>query len=120
MKKLTTKEEEIMQVLWRLKKAFVKEIIEELPEPKPHYNTVSTIVRLLVDKEYVAFKAFGNTHRYYPIISKENYTQKFMGDVMANFFDNSFKRMVTFFAEKEDLSPEELKKIINIIENKKS
>ena len=118
MKKLTAKEEEVMQVLWQLKKAFVKDIIEELPEPKPHYNTVSTIVRLLEERGYIGHKAYGNAHQYFPVLSKREYTRHFMGDVLANYFDNSLKRMVAFFAEEEELSEEEMEEIIKLIEKK--
>ena len=118
IKKLTNKEEAIMQALWKLKKAFVKEILEELPEPRPHYNTVSTIVRLLEDKGFIGHKAYGNTHQYFPTVSKKAYTRQFMGDVLANYFDNSLKSMVTFFAEEEALSEEQIQEIINLIEKK--
>ena len=109
-----------MQALWKLKRAFVKDILEELPDPKPHYNTVSTIIRLLAEKGFVGHKAYGNTHQYFPLISKKDYTKKFMGQVLANYFDNSLKSMLTFFAEEEDLSEAEIKEIIDLIENKKS
>ncbi|MCB0578499.1 MAG: BlaI/MecI/CopY family transcriptional regulator [Phaeodactylibacter sp.] len=118
MKKLTAREEEVMQVLWALERAFVKDIIEQLPEPRPHYNTVSTIVRLLEERGFVAHKAYGNAHQYFPMVTKREYTRHFMGDVLANYFDNSLKRMVAFFAEEEKLSEEELQEIINLIEKK--
>ena len=118
MKKLTAKEEEVMQVLWKLKKAFVKDIIEDLPEPRPHYNTVSTIIRLLEERGFVGHKAYGNAHQYFPVVSKSEYTRYYMGDVLANYFDNSVKRMVAFFAEEEELSEEEIQEIIRLIEKK--
>ena len=118
MKKLTNKEEEIMQALWKLKKAFVKDILEELPAPKPHYNTVSTIIRNLEKQHFVGHKPYGNTHQYYPTVSKKDYARKFMGDVLANYFDNSLKSMVAFFAEEENLSEEEIQEIIDLIEKK--
>lgn len=108
-----------MQVIWQLEKAFVKEIRKELPDPKPHYNTVSTIVRLLVDKGFVGFEAYGNTHRYYPLISKKAYAKKFMGEVMSKYFDNSFSRLVAFFAEEKELTEKEIQEIVNLIEQKK-
>ena len=119
MKKLTEKEEAIMQVLWKLEKAFVKEVVHELPKPKPHYNTVSTLIRLMVDKGFVGFKAFGNTHQYYPLISKKEYAKRFMGEVLENYFDNSFKNLVAFFAEDKKLSADEISEIIDLIEQKK-
>jgi len=119
MEKLTNKEEQIMQVLWKLKKAFVKEVVAELPAPKPHYNTVSTIIRKMEEKGFVGHEAFGNTHRYFPLIEKEKYTKSFMQKAIRNYFDNSYKNLVSFFAEQEKISVEELKEIIRIIENKK-
>lgn len=119
MQKLTNKEEEVMIVLWRLKKAFVKDILAEFGANKPHYNTLSTIVRNLEDKGYVSHEAFGNTHRYYPVVSKEEYRKKFVNSTIANFYDNSYKSLVSFFAKEEKISVEELKEIIELIENRK-
>ncbi len=118
MQKLTNKEEEIMKILWRLEKAFVKEIKAELRGVKPHYNTLSTIVRNLEDKKFVSHEAFGNTHRYYPIVSKEEYRKKFITSSMIDYFDNSYKNLVSAFAKEEKISIEELKEIIDLIENK--
>ncbi len=119
MQKLTNKEEEIMIILWRLKKAFVKEIRAELSGDKPHYNTLSTIVRNLEEKKYVAYEAFGNTHRYYPLVSLEDYRKRFVNSKMVEYFDNSYKSMVSFFAKEEKISVDELREIINLIEKKK-
>ena len=119
MQKLAKREEEIMQVLWQLGKAFVKEIIDELPEPKPHYNTVSTIVRILEDKGFTAHKSFGNTHQYYPLVSKESYQKSAIGDVLKNYFDDSYSKMVAYFAREEKISEDELAEIIQMIKNKK-
>ena len=119
MQKLTNKEEEIMIILWRLKKAFVKEILAELTGDKPHYNTLSTIVRNLEEKKYVAYEAFGNTHRYYPLVSLEDYRKRFVNSKMVEYFDNSYKSMVSFFAKEEKISVDELREIINLIEKKK-
>ena len=116
--RLTPKEEEVMQVLWQLKKAFVKEVVAALPDPKPHYNTVSTIIRKMEDKGFVAHESFGNTHRYYPLISKESYKKNFMQKAIDHYFDNSYKNMVSFFAKEEKISVAELKEIISLIENK--
>ncbi|MBT8305966.1 MAG: BlaI/MecI/CopY family transcriptional regulator [Maribacter sp.] len=119
MQKLTNKEEEIMIILWRLKKAFVKEIMVEIEGDKPHYNTLSTIVRNLEEKKYVAYEAFGNTHRYYPLVSLEDYRKRFVNSKLVEYFDNSYKSMVSFFAKEEKISVDELKEIINLIEKKK-
>lgn len=119
MHKLTNKEEEIMKILWDLEKAFVKEIMEKIEGNKPHYNTLSTIVRNLEDKNYVDHEAFGKTHRYFPIISKERYRKKFVNSSMVDYFDNSYKNLVSFFAKEEKISVAELKEIIDLIEKKK-
>ncbi len=116
MERLTNKEEEIMQALWQLKKAFVKEIIALLPEDQ-HYNTVSTIVRNLEEKGYVAHQAFGKTHQYYPTVSKEKYMESFMGLATKKFFGSSYKSMVSFFAKEEKISADELREILELIEN---
>ena len=119
MQKLTNKEEEIMKILWKLEKAFVKEILQEIKGDKPHYNTLSTIVRNLQEKGYVDHEAFGNTHRYYPTISKEHYRKVFVNTSIVDFYDNSYKSLVSHFAREEKISIEELKEIIKLIEKNK-
>ena len=119
MQKLTNKEEEIMRILWKLKKAFVKDILAEITEDKPHYNTLSTIVRNLEEKGYVSYKAYGKTHQYFPIIEKEDYRKRFFNTAIDNYFNSSYKNVVSFFAKEEKISVKELKEIINLIENKK-
>ena len=119
MQKLTNKEEEVMKVLWRLEKAFVKEILAQIEGTKPHYNTLSTIVRNLEEKNYVGHEAFGNTHRYYPLVTKEAYRKQFVSKSLVDFYDNSYKSMVSFFAKEEKISVDELKEIINLIEKNK-
>ncbi|CAM4158250.1 MULTISPECIES: BlaI/MecI/CopY family transcriptional regulator [Flavobacterium] len=119
MQKLTNKEEEIMQILWKLKKAFVKDILEEITEEKPHYNTLSTIVRNLEEKEYVGYTAYGKTHQYFPIVTIEEYRKKFMNNAIDNYFNSSYKNLVSFFAEEEKISADELREILDIIEKKK-
>ena len=116
MQKLTNKEEEIRKILWHLKKAFVKEIRAELKGDKPHYNTLSTIVRNLEEKNYVGHEAFGNTHRYHPLISKDAYRKKFIDSTISEFYDNSYKSLVSFFAKEDKISVAELKEIIALIE----
>ena len=119
MQKLTNKEEEIMQILWKLKKAFVKEILAEIKDDQPHYNTLSTIVRILEEKGFVAHVAFGNSHQYYPIVAMEDYRKKFMTVAINNYFGSSYKNLVSFFAEEEKISADELREILDLIENKK-
>jgi predicted transcriptional regulator len=115
MKKLTYAEEQIMQILWDMDKAFVKDIVEQMPEPKPAYNTVSTIIRILEKKGIVGYHAYGKTHQYYPLISKEGYARTHYKLFMKDYFGNSFKQMVSFFAQEEKLSATELEEIINEI-----
>ena len=120
MKELTKAEEEIMQVLWNLESAFVKEIIEELPSPKPAYNTVSTIVRILQEKGFVGHEAFGKSHKYHPLVSKDAYTRTFMKGFVKKYFSGSYRQMVSFFTEEENLSVNELEQLINELKKKKS
>ncbi|MHB8093676.1 MAG: BlaI/MecI/CopY family transcriptional regulator [Candidatus Aminicenantales bacterium] len=112
MKELTRAEEQIMQVLWSLGKAYVKDIIERLPEPKPAYNTVSTIVRILEKKGFVGHEAFGNAHLYNPLVAKEDYTQAFLKSFVRNYFDDSYQELVSFFAKDRNLSVAELEEIL--------
>ena len=119
MQKLTNKEEEIMHILWKLKKAFVKEVMSEITEDQPHYNTLSTIVRNLEEKGYVAHNAYGKTHQYYPIIPIEDYRKGFMNTAIDNYFNSSYKNMVSFFAKEEKISAKELREILAMIENPK-
>lgn len=118
MEKLTTKEEEIMHALWQLEKGFVKDVVELLKN-NPHYNTVSTTIRKMEEKGFVKHIAFGKTHQYYPAISKEEYRKNFMKKTINNYFENSYKNVVSFFAKEEKISVEELKEIIELIEKKK-
>ncbi len=119
MQKLTNKEEEVMHILWKLQKAFVKEVLAEITEDQPHYNTLSTIIRNLEEKGYVSHNAFGNTHQYFPIVSKEEYRKGFMNTAIENYFNNSYKSMVSFFAKEEKISAKELREILEMIEQKK-
>lgn len=119
MQKLAKREEQIMQAVWNLEKAFVKEIIQELPDPKPHYNSVATMVKILEDKGFLAHETLGNVYQYYPIISKEDYQRHSMKDIVSQYFDNSYSRMLAFFAKEQKLSEEELNDIVNIIKSNK-
>lgn len=119
MQKLTNKEEEVMHILWKLQKAFVKEVLAEITEDQPHYNTLSTIIRNLEEKGYVSHNAFGNTHQYFPIVSKEDYRKGFINTAIENYFNSSYKSMVSFFAKEEKISAKELREILEMIEQKK-
>lgn len=116
MKELTKAEEQVMQILWNLEKAFVNNIIEQMPEPKPAYNTVSTIIRILEKKGFVSYKAYGKTHEYYPLVSKPEYTKGYMKGFVKNYFSNSYKNMVSFFSKNDKLSVKELEDIINVLQ----
>lgn len=117
LEKLTAKEEEIMAVLWKLKKAFVKEILQEL-DGKQHYNTVSTMVRLLEEKDYVSHLAFGKSHQYFPVVDKKSYSERIMEQNSSRFFDGSYKNMVSFLAQQDKISEQELEEILELIKNK--
>lgn len=119
IQKLTKKEEEIMHIIWRLEKAFVKDVLNEIEDEKPHYNTISTIIRNLEDKQYVGHNAYGNTHQYYPLVKKEEYRKDFMNSAIAQYFNDSYKNVVSFFAQEEKISESELEDILKIIKNKK-
>jgi BlaI family penicillinase repressor len=112
MKELTKAEEQLMQILWKLKKGYVKDLIDKLPEPKPAYNTVSTFIRIMEKKGFVAHTAYGNTHEYYPLISKKEYTKQFMKGFIKNYFSNSLQEMVSFFAREDKMSISELEALI--------
>ncbi len=119
MRDLTKAEEQIMQVLWDIEPAFVKDIIAELPTPKPAYSTVSTIVRILESKGFIDHEAFGPTHRYKAIISKEEYSHFSLKKMMENYFDGSLKQMVSFFSRKEKMSVKEMDDLLKMMENLK-
>ncbi len=112
MKELTRAEEQLMQILWKIKKGFVKDLIDKIPEPKPAYNTVSTFIRIMEKKGFVGHTAYGKTHEYYPLISKKAYTKQFMKGLIQNYFSNSFREMVSFFAKEDKMSITELEKLL--------
>lgn len=115
IKELTKAEEEVMHYLWQMEKAFVKDIIARMPKPKPAYNTVSTIIRILEQKGFVDHRSFGKTHEYFPLIKKEEYTRFSMKLLMKGYFGNSFKNMVSFFAKDNRMSVKELDEIMKEI-----
>ena len=118
MKQLTKAEEEIMQVLWQLQKANVKQIIEELPEPKPAYNTVSTIVRILESKGFVDYEKQGKGHTYFPLLAKSEYSNQSINMLVNDYFQGSFKSMVSFFVKKNELSLKDLESVLKEINKK--
>ena len=120
MKELTKAEEEIMQVLWELDSAFVKDIISQLPEPKPAYNTVSTIVRILQQKGFVGHEIHGKSHKYHPLITKDAYTRSFMKGFVKKYFSGSYRQMVSFFTKENNLSLNELEQLLKELKDKQS
>ena len=119
MQKLAKREEQIMQAMWQLGHAFIKEVINEMPDPKPHYNTIATMVKILEDKGFLEHEAIGNVFRYYPVISKERYQQHAMTDIVNQYFDSSYPNMLIFFAKEQKISEEELNEIVNLIKSQK-
>ena len=120
MKELTKAEDQVMQILWRLEHAFVKDIVEEMPDPKPAYNTISTIVRILETKGFVDHKAYGKTHEYFPVVSKEKYTKFYLNNVLKGYFNGSFQNLVSFFAKENKMDIKSLEKLLEEIKNQKS
>ncbi|WP_299012991.1 BlaI/MecI/CopY family transcriptional regulator [uncultured Polaribacter sp.] len=118
-KQLTKAEEQIMQVLWDLEETSVKDIIEKLPAPKPAYNTVSTIVRILENKEFVAHRSVGRGFVYYPIIEKETYSNQSLHKLMNGYFNGSFKSMVSFFVKQNKMDVSELESILKEVNKKR-
>ena len=116
---LTRAELEIMQILWLKRRAFVNDILDEMPEPRPAYNTVSTIVRILEQKGFVAHTAYGRTHEYHPLVGREEYTEQYMTGVLGNFFGGSLVQMVSFLSRRENVSLKEFDSIIGILEEVK-
>jgi len=113
MKELTKAEEQIMQLLWEQDKAFVKDIIEQMPNPRPAYNTVSTIIRILEKKGFVGHNAYGKTHEYFPLVSRKEYTRSYMKNFIRNYFSGSFQEMVSFFAKEDNMSISELDELMD-------
>lgn|SRR5210317_588906 len=111
MKELTKAEEELMHILWRIEKGFVNDILGKIPDPKPAYNTVSTIVRILEKKGFVGHTAYGKSHEYYPLVSKKEYTKSYFGHFMKNYFGDSYREMVSFFTSGNNMSIRELEEL---------
>ncbi len=119
MKHLTNREEEIMELFWMKGALFVKEIIDELEEPKPHYNTISTIVRGLEEKGFVDHEQFGNTYRYFAVISREEFSKTTIKNMVGKYFNKSYTSLVSMFVEEENISLEEIKELIRQVESQK-
>jgi BlaI family transcriptional regulator, penicillinase repressor len=120
MKELTKAEDQIMQILWTLEKGFVKDIVEQMPEPKPAYNTVSTIVRILEKKGFIGYKAYGKTHEYFPLIPKENYTRFYLNNMVKGYFNGSVQNLVSFFAKENKMDIQDIDLLMKQLEELKN
>lgn len=115
MKELTRAEEQVMQILWKMERAFVNDILDRFPAPRPAYNTVSTIIRILEKKQFVGHEAMGKSHQYFPLVSKKEYAHSFLGRMVKGYFGNSYADMVSFFAQDPSVSLEEMEEIRHIV-----
>lgn len=119
MKHLTNREEEIMELFWKDGSMFVKDVIKQLSDPAPHYNTISTIVRGLEEKGFLDHEQFGNTHRYFPIISREAFSKDSLKNIVGKYFNTSYASVVSMFVEEKDISIEEIQKLIEQVKSTK-
>jgi len=115
IKELTRAEEEVMQILWKMKKGFVKEILEKFEDPKPAYSTISTIIRILQEKGFVGYKAYGRTYQYFPVITRDDYRKSQMSSFVKEYFANSYQKMVSFFAREEAITVKELEEVMELM-----
>ncbi|HEV7783355.1 MAG TPA: BlaI/MecI/CopY family transcriptional regulator [Chitinophagaceae bacterium] len=120
MKALTKAEEQIMQVLWNLEKAFLREIVDAMPAPKPHQNTVATLLKILIEKEFVAVEVLGRQHRYSPLITKEDYSGKTIRQLTRNYFEGSFSNVVSYLVKENNISVEELEGLLKQIKKQQN
>lgn len=118
MEKLTHQEEEVMLIIWQNGPGFIKDFIENMDKPHPPYTTVASIVKNLERKGFVSSRRYGNTYEYTALINEKEYKKKFMSGVVKNYFENSYKELVSFFAADKKISAEELQEIIKLIEKK--
>jgi BlaI family transcriptional regulator, penicillinase repressor len=119
LRDLTRAEEEVMQILWEQEPSFVKDILEKFPEPRPAYNTVSTIIRILEQKGFVGHKAYGKTHEYFSLVSKEQYKSFATGKLMEGYFENSVEEMFSFFVREKKIDVKEADEILRLIDKMK-
>ena len=120
MKPLTKAEEQIMQVLWKTEKAFLREVVEQMPAPKPHQNTVATLLKILIEKEFVDIRLIGRNHQYYPLVSKEEYSKRTMKQLVKGYFEGSFSNVVSFLVKENNISIEELESLLKQIKKQKN
>jgi predicted transcriptional regulator len=120
MKPLTKAEEQVMQVLWKLQQSFLREIVEAMPVPKPHQNTVATLLKILIEKEFVAVNVMGRQHQYYPLISKDDYSKRSMKQLVKGYFEGSFSNVVSFLVKENNISIEELEGLLQQIKKQQN
>ena len=116
MKELTKAEEQVMQVLWKIEKGVVNDMLQQFDEPKPAYNTVSTIVRILEKKGFIGHKAYGKTHEYFPLVTKSEYTKRYFGNFMSNYFSNSYQALASFLTNDKNISVKDLEEIKDMMQ----
>jgi len=112
MKTLTRAEEQVMHVIWKIKEGFIRDIMDAMPAPKPHQNTVSTILKILIDKEFVGIRIFGRQHQYYPLVTKDAYSKAFMKNLVKSYFGGSFSEAVSFMVKENTISLEDLEALL--------
>lgn len=120
MKALTKAEEQVMQVLWKLEKAFLRDVVDAMPEPKPHQNTVATLLKILMEKEFVAVHVMGRQHQYYPLIAKDDYSKRSMKQLVKGYFEGSFSNVVSFLVKENNISVEELESLLQQIKKQQN
>lgn len=120
MKQLTKAEEQVMQTLWKLDKSFLREIVEAMPNPRPHQNTVATLLKILIEKEFVAASSVGRNHQYYPLVSKDEYSKRSMKQLVKGYFEGSFSNVVSFMVKENNISVEELENLLQQIKKQQN
>ncbi len=120
MKALTKAEEQVMQVLWKLETAFLRDVVDDMPEPKPHQNTVATLLKILMEKEFVAVNVMGRQHQYYPLVTKDDYSKRSMKQLVKGYFEGSFSNVVSFLVKENNISVEELESLLQQIKKQQN
>lgn len=120
MKPLTKAEEQVMQVLWKLDHSFLRDILDAMPNPKPHQNTIATLLKILVEKDFVGITVMGRQHQYYPLVSKEEYSKRTIKQIVKGYFEGSFSNVVSFMVKENNISIEELEGLLQQIKKQQS
>jgi len=120
MKQLTKAEEQVMQALWKISKGFLREVVEAMPNPKPHQNTVATLLKILAEKEFVGIEAIGRQHQYYPVVARDEYSKRSMKQLVKGYFEGSFSNVVSFMVKENNISVEELENLLQQIKKQQT